>query len=127
MPKNRKNQTAAVRFGPLLKVVLLCSVVCGSAIGFVWQKGEIARLGHEIASREKQLKQLQDDNARSLNQLAELNSSVRIDQRARELNLGLGPVQPGQQIVLAEPVALAPDDRNASRQLAQRPAYGLTQ
>ena len=39
MAKNRKNQAAAVRFGPLLKVVLLCSIICGSAIGYVWQKG----------------------------------------------------------------------------------------
>jgi cell division protein FtsL len=127
MARNRKNQAAAVRFGPLLKVVLLCSVICGSAIGYVWQKGEIARLGRSIADREKRLTQLQNDNKRLSSQIAVLHSPVMIDQRARELNLGLGPAQPGQEILLVEPAVAAPDDKGDLRQLAQRPADALTQ
>jgi cell division protein FtsL len=127
MARNRKNQAAAVRFGPLLKVVLLCSVICGSAIGYVWQKGEIARLGRSIADREKRLTQLQNDNKRLSSQIAVLHSPVMIDQRARELNLGLGPAQPGQEILLVEPAVATPDDKGDLRQLAQRPADALTQ
>src|SRR5215469_11746962 len=126
MAKNRKNQAAAVRFGPLLKVVLLCSVICGSAIGYVWQKGEIGRLGHEIADREKKLAQLQKDNNRLAGQIAVLHSPVMIDQRVRELNLGLAPAQPGQKVLLVEPQAATPDDKGDLRQLAQRPADTLT-
>jgi cell division protein FtsL len=126
MAKNRKNQAAAVRFGPLLKVVLLCSVICGSAIGYVWQKGEIGRLGRQIADREKRLTQLQNDNKRLANQIAVLHSPVMIDQRARELNLGLTPAQPGQKVLLVEPMAAAPDGKSDLRQLAQRPADALT-
>ena len=122
MAKNRKNQAAAVRFGPLLKVVLLCSVICGSAIGYVWQKGEIGRLGRQIADREKRLAQLQNDNKRLANQIAVLHSPVMIDQRARELNLGLSPAQPGQKVLLVEPAPVVPDNRNDTRQFAQRPA-----
>ncbi len=126
MAKNRKNLAAAVRFGPLLKVVLLCSVICGSAIGYVWQKGEIGRLGHEIADREKKLAQLQKDNNRLASQIAVLHSPVMIDQRVRELNLGLAPAQPGQKVLLVEPQAAAPDDKGDLRQLVQRPADTLT-
>ena len=70
-------------------MVLLCSVICGSAIGYVWQKGEIGRLGRQIAEREKRLTQLQNDNKQLAGQIAVLHSPVMIDQRARELNLGL--------------------------------------
>ena len=45
MAKNRKNQAAEIRFGPVLKVVLLCSLIGGSAIGYAWQKNQIERLG----------------------------------------------------------------------------------
>jgi cell division protein FtsL len=121
MAKNRKNQAAAVRFGPLLKVVLLCSVICGSAIGYVWQKGEIGRLGRQIAEREKRLTQLQNDNKQLAGQIAVLHSPVMIDQRARELNLGLAPAQPGQKVLLMEPAPVAPESKGDLRQLAQRP------
>ena len=62
MAKNRKNQAAEIRFGPVLKVVLLCSLICGAAIGYVWQKSQIDRLGHQISDREKRLQSLKNDN-----------------------------------------------------------------
>ena len=31
MAKNRKNQSATVQFGPVIKVVLLCFLFCSSA------------------------------------------------------------------------------------------------
>ena len=126
MAKNRKNQAAAVRFGPLLKVVLLCSVICGSAIGYVWQKGEISRLGRQIAEREKHLTQLQNDNKRLASQIAVLHSPVMIDQRARELNLGLAPAQPSQKVLLLENAPVQPGNKGDLRQLAQRPADAET-
>ena len=54
MAKNRKNQAAAIRFGPALKASFLCLLIAGSAIGYVWQKNEIKHLGQQIADREKQ-------------------------------------------------------------------------
>jgi hypothetical protein len=122
MATNRKNQPAHVRFGPAVKVMLIGTVICGSAIGFVWQKGEVDRLGHQRVERENRLKQLQDDNMRIAHQISILNSPVMIDQRVRELNLGLVPAQPGQKITLVETLAAQPDRRSDSRQFAQRPA-----
>lgn len=119
MAKNRKQQSASVHFGPVIKVVLLCFLFCGSAVGYVWEKNEIIRLGRQISDREKKLGQLQDDNDRLGSQVAILHSPVMIDERARQLNLGLMPAQPGQVVRLYE---LPPEARDPSRQLAGRPA-----
>jgi cell division protein FtsB len=124
MAKNRKNQSAEIRFGPVLKVVLLCSLICGSAIGYVWQKNQIDRLGAQIREREKSLAKVERDNENLANQISFLHSPVMIDRRAKELNLGLAPAQPLQVVRLAEtPVA---PDKDGSRQLAQRPMTDLT-
>jgi hypothetical protein len=125
MAKNRKNLAAAIRFGPALKASFLCLLICGSAIGYVWQKGEIGRLGQQILEREKQLSQLQNDNKRLTDQLAILHSPVMLDQRVHELNLGLGPAQPTQVVRLDEPPAPA-DGRDPSRQFVQRPMAALS-
>jgi cell division protein FtsB len=124
MSKNRKNQSAEIRFGPVLKVVLLCSLIGGSAIGYVWQKNQIDRLGVQIREREKSLAKVKRDNENLANQISFLHSPVMLDRRAKELNLGLAPAQPLQVVRLAEtPVA---PEQNSSRQLAQRPVTDLT-
>ncbi len=123
MAKNRKNQAAAIRFGPALKASFLCLVIGGSAVGYVWQKNEIYRLGQQIRQRETKLAQLQNDNKQFSDQLAILHSPVMIDRRAKELNLGLAPATPMQVVRLTEtPVA---PEKESSRQFAQRPAAEL--
>ena len=124
MAKNRKNQAAEIRFGPVLKVVLLCSLIGGSAIGYVWQKNQIDRLGSQIREREKSLARMKRDNESLGNQIAFLRSPVMIERRAKELNLGLAPAQPLQVVRLAEPPSAS--GNSSPRQLAQRPVTGLT-
>ena len=124
MAKNRKNQAAEIRFGPVLKVVLLCALICGSAIGFVWQKSQIEKLGRQISEREAKLKQLSNDNKMLADQIAFLHNPVMLDRRAKALNLGLAPAQPTQVVRLVElPSAPAQD---SARQFAQRPMPGET-
>jgi len=125
MSKNRKNQTAAIRFGPALKASFLCLLIAGSAIGYVWQKNEIKHLGRQIADAEKQRDQLIKDNRVMSDQLAAMRSPVMLDQRVRELKLGLGPAQPGQKFVLVEPVSAAPDRKAPPQQFASRPTTEL--
>jgi len=125
MAKNRKHQTASIRFGPALKASFLCLLIGGSAIGFVWQKNEIYRLGQQIRQRETRLAQLQNDNKRLGDQITILHSPVKLDQRAKELNLGLAPAQPLQVVRLDETPSPA-KDKNVSRQFTQRPVAGLT-
>ena len=102
MAKNRKNQSAAIWFGPALKASLICLVIAGSAVGYVWQKGEINRLGREIRDHKARLSVLLKDNQRLADQIAILHSPVMLDQRVRELNLGLVPLQPAQVVRLTD-------------------------
>jgi cell division protein FtsB len=127
MAKNRKNQTAAVQFAPVLKVVLICSLICGSAVGYVWQKNEIYRLGQQIRQRESRLAQLDRDNQRLGDQIAILHSPVMLDQRAKELNLGLVPAQPSQVVRLSEVGLAGAADGMRQRELVQRPSDDVMQ
>ena len=119
MAGNRKSQSASIRFAPALKAFFLCLLIAGSAVVYVWQKGRIFQLGRQIRQDEIRLTQLRADNQRLADQLAILRSPVMLDQRVRQLNLGLAPAQPGQVVRLPEP-RFAPAE-NASRQFAARP------
>jgi len=125
MAKNRKNQSAAIRFGPALKALLLCFLIAGSAVGYVWQKGQIYQLGRQIRQDESLLMQLRNENQRLDDQLAILRSPIMLDQHARALNLGLGPAQPAQVWRLPEPSAAA--GTQAPRQFAARQTETETQ
>jgi cell division protein FtsL len=120
MAKNKKSESAVIRFGPALKAFLLCFIIAGSAVGYVWQKSQIYELGREIRQREIRLTQLKSENQKLTDQLAILRSPVMLDQRARALNLGLIPAQPGQVYRLPEPVLRSLQD-NLARQLAGQP------
>lgn len=124
MAKNRKHQAAAIRFAPALKASFLCLLIGGSAVGYVWQKNEIYRLGQQIRQRETKLQQMQADNKRLTDQLGILHSPVMLDQRAKELQLGLAPATPMQVVRLSESPSV-PEKLN-SRQFASRPANSLT-
>jgi cell division protein FtsB len=126
MAKSKKSQSASVRFGPVLKVFFLCFVIAGSAIGYVWQKSQIYELGRQIKLRETQLGQLQSEDQKLTDELAILRSPVMLDQRARALNLGLVPAQPGQVYRLPEPVLRSLQD-NLARQMAQQDEAPLVQ
>jgi cell division protein FtsL len=123
MAKNRKNQAAAIRFGPALKALFLCLLIAGSALGFVWQKSQVYQLGRQIHEKESRLMQLQRDNQRLDSQLNYLGSPVKLDLQAR--SLGLGPGRPEQVVRLTEMPPASPDDKGPLRQLAARPA-GVT-
>lgn len=119
MAKSKKSQSASIRFGPALKAFILCFLIAGSAVGYVWQKSQIYQLGRQIRQEEIHLSQLKSDNQRLTDQLAILRSPVMLDQRARALNLGLVPAQPAQVYRLPEPVLRSLQD-NMARQLAGR-------
>jgi len=125
MAKNRRNQSAAIRFGPALKALGLCLLIAGSAVGYVWQKSRIYQLSQQIGQREKRLHDLREENHRLGEQFSDLQLPMMLDRRARELNLGLAPAKPVQVVHLAEPPPAPPEDRKLTRQLAARPAGAL--
>ena len=120
MAGNRKSQSAAIRFGPALKAAFFCLLIASSAIGYVWQKNEIYRLSQRIRQDELRLKQMTDFNEKLRVKLADLRSPMMLDQRVRELNLGLAPAQPMQVWRLPEPSAAPLEGNPATRQLAAR-------
>jgi hypothetical protein len=105
MARNRKSQSAAIRFGPALKAFLLCLLIGGSGVGYVWQKDQIVRLGQQIKTREIRLNVLEKQNEKLEKQLATMRGPQFLEMRIKELNLGLVPPQPGQVWRLTEPSA----------------------
>jgi uncharacterized protein HemX len=103
MARNRKSQTAAARFGPAVKALLLCVLIGGSGVGYVWQKDQIARLGQQIRRREIRLGQLQDYNEKLSKQLATMRNPQYLEAQIRKLNLGLVQPQQSQIWRLKEP------------------------
>jgi cell division protein FtsL len=127
MAKNRNSQSASIRFGPALAALFACFVIAGAAVGYVWQKGQIYQLGKQIRANEIRLAQLQKDDDQRVKDLAELRSPMKLDARAKELNLGLVPAQPMQVVRLAEPSISMPENKNPARQFAARPIDATTQ
>ncbi|HWD93848.1 MAG TPA: hypothetical protein VG938_16020 [Verrucomicrobiae bacterium] len=117
MAKNRKHQSAAIRFGPALKAFLLCLLIGGSGVGYVWQKNQLYDLGQQIRKRELHLKAVQDQNENLRRQLVSMKSPAFLEARVKELNLGLG--RPSQVWYLTEPTV---ESSRQTRQLAARPS-----
>ena len=103
MARNRKYQSAANRFGPALKAFLLCLLIGGSGVGYVWQKDQISQLGQQIEKRELRLGELENQSRKLRKQLADRCSPRFLKRRIQELGLGLVPPQQTQMWWLAEP------------------------
>jgi septal ring factor EnvC (AmiA/AmiB activator) len=116
MARNRKYQSAAVRFGPALKAILLCAVIGGSGLGYVWQRSQIDELARQIKKKESLLADLKDQTKKLQNQLAMQRTVTELQKRVRELKLGMGQAQHSQIWLLPEPPAVP--TANAGDQLA---------
>ena len=119
MAKNRRNQSAAIRFGPALKALLLCLLIGGSGVGYVWQKNQIFELGKQIKKREVKLHELEGQNEKLRTQLATLRSSTFLERRVKELHLDLAQPQQNQIWRLPEPASL-PVMQAAEKQYASQ-------
>ncbi|MGA4644538.1 hypothetical protein [Limisphaera sp. 4302-co] len=98
---------------PLLAAVVFCVGLGGLGLGYVWLQNQVDELGRQIRQREQRLTELRILNERLRRQLATLQSPRFLEQRVRELQLGLQPVQPAQVLRLPEPQAW-PEPQTAS-------------
>jgi hypothetical protein len=105
MARNRRNNAAAVRFSPALKIALLFLLIGGAGVGYVWQQGQVHKLGQQRLQAETKLESMQLQNKRLQLCLDKLRSGPALDDRVKKLGLGLGPANPAQVIRLTEPVA----------------------
>lgn len=105
MARNRRNQSGAVWLIPALKAGVLCSMLGGSAVGYVLQKNELHELGRNITRREVMLDHLKQENNRRAQHLANLQGPTKIAERVRERKMPLADPAAGQTIWLSEPAA----------------------
>ena len=119
--RNRKYQSADIRFGPAVKAFLLCVLIGGSGIGYVWQKSQIVELGLQIRTRELRLQGLQEQNEKLRKQLAVMRSPQFLETRIKELQLGLVAPQPSQVWRLNEPAGGPVPERQFVQQTPARP------
>ncbi|NGO38703.1 hypothetical protein G4L39_04750 [Limisphaera ngatamarikiensis] len=105
---------------PALWVVVLCLGLGGLGLGYVWLKNQVDELGRQIKQREQRLAELRLLNERLRRQLATLQSPRFLEQRVRELQLGLVPAHPAQVWRLPEPQGW-PEPQTAS---GRTPATG---
>ena len=103
MARNRKYRSAAIRFGPALKAFLLCLVIGGSGVGYVWQQNQIYELGKQVKQREQRLSGLEQQGERLKKQLATMRTVQALEDSIKRLNLGLGQPQISQVWHLTEP------------------------
>jgi hypothetical protein len=122
MARNRKYQSAANRFGPALKAFLLCLLIGGSGVGYVWQKDQISQLGQQIKKRELRLADLENQSEKLRKQLATMRSPRFLERRIQELGLGLVPPRQSQVWRLVEPARDLPRGERERQYAAPRAA-----
>jgi cell division protein FtsB len=118
MGRNRKNGSATWLV-PGAKAALICLLLGGSAIGYVYQKNQLVELGRQIQRKEQELKGLQAGNARLQSSMLTLQSPVYLENRVRELRLPLMTPAQSQILTIVEMPAgstmLAPRNRPAPK------------
>ena len=120
MARNRKYQSAEIRFGPALKAFLLCLLVGGAGVGYVWQKDQISQLSRQIQKSEPHLRELERQNEKLRRQLETMRSPRSLERRVQDLGLGLVPPQPAQVWRLAEPARDVPRPEGEPQYAAPR-------
>ncbi len=119
MARNRRSTSAAARFGPALRALLLCLVLGSAGVGYVWQKNEIYALAHQKKLKENALDKLRRENKQNHDRLEFLRLPWVIEAKLKELKLGLGPAQPEQIVRLTEPT-VGVSSASAMRQYADQ-------
>ena len=122
MARNRKYRSAVVRFGPALKAFVLCLLIGGSGIGYVWQKNQIYELGRQIRQREQRLKMLADQNDKLRTAAAMMRLGGNLEMRIKKLNLGLVMPDSSQIWRLTEP-SRNPSSPGQEPELAGQKSY----
>ena len=97
MGRNRKNGSATWLV-PGAKAALICLLLGGSAIGYVYQKNQLNDLGRQILKSEAELKGYQQSNAHLHRSLLTLHSPTYLVNQVQERKLPLA--QPAQSQIL---------------------------
>ena len=93
MARNRKKYDSPLIVGSWIRAVLLCLLLGGTAMGYVWQKSQIHQIGTEVRKKEMRLELLKGDNEGWQQVRAEMRSTLNLYDRVRKLGLGLAMPQ----------------------------------
>ena len=104
MARNRKGQATAIRVGAAVKALLLCLLIGGSAVGYVWQQEQLYKLGQQCRQLEVRLEALRHENKGWRERLAHFTSPPQLARKVRELVPELAEAQPAQFWRLSEPL-----------------------
>jgi len=118
MARNRKYQTTATRFAPALRAFLLCALIGGSGVGYVWQKSRIDGLSKQIKEREQKLIALKLSNEKLRKHLATEQSPPSLLAKIDSMKLGLVSMTPNQVWRMTEPVPDLPTAPTGATQYA---------
>jgi cell division protein FtsL len=102
MTNLRKNSSGSLGLQSAVKYIALFVLAAGMAVGYVWQKAQILHLGKQIKENENRLAELRRENKARRDQLDKMRSPAELEQRVKDLKLGLVPPQPAQVITLVE-------------------------
>ena len=102
MSHNRKKYDSPLSVGSWIRAVLLCLLLGGTAMGYVWQKSQIHQIGTEVRKKEMRLELLKGDNEGWQQMRAEMRSTQNLYDRVRKLGLGLAMPQPEQVLRLPD-------------------------
>ena len=87
--------------------IVVCSAICLAGIGYVWAKTEVWGLGDQIKKLEHRRDELKRNNDALQRQYAAMCTPARLDERVRELQLGLAEPAVHQIVRMQEPIPLA--------------------
>ncbi|MBM3875905.1 MAG: hypothetical protein FJ386_04190 [Verrucomicrobia bacterium] len=118
MSRNRKNPSSGFSLSAAAAIVTLIIVFGAASVGYVWQKSQILDLGKQIKNNEIRLAEIRRQNKIRRDQLDYLRSPAVLDQRVKELNLGLVPPLPGQIITLIESLPAAATSQSSKHLVA---------
>lgn len=99
---NRESQSTAGMFAAAIKVLLLCGAIGAVGVGYLWQQKQIHRLAATYKQCGLELQRLQRENRLRRSELDHLRLVPVIENRVKEMNLGLVPAQPEQIVRLVE-------------------------
>lgn len=102
-----------------MKAILLCLLIGGAGVGYVWQKSQIQELTTQTKNRERRLQELKRANDHAQKQLAIMQSPGYLELQNKQKGMGLVPPQPQQIWRLTEPARDLPPPE-AQRQYASQ-------
>jgi hypothetical protein len=104
---NQKNGDAAIRFRTIVWTFGACAVVAMVGLGLAHQHNLHHDLADEGRRLDREIDALEDRIRQAIKVEAALKSPLALEQRVRDLNLGLVPIQATQRLYLAHSEAPA--------------------